>query len=42
MKYAINGIPSMIIVDGDGNLIKENGVDDVKVDCEKAFERWAT
>jgi len=37
MKYAINGIPSLIIVDGDGNLIKENGADDVRVDFEKAF-----
>ena len=37
---SLNGIPYLLIVDNDGKLVKENGVDDVKVDFEKAFEIW--
>ena len=37
---SLSGIPYLLIVDNDGKLVKENGVDDVKVDFEKAYEIW--
>lgn len=39
-KYAVKGIPMLVIIDADGNLITKNGRGDVTGQGDSAFGRW--
>ena len=41
-KFGINGIPTLIIVDTQGNLVKAEGREDVTKDAATALETWNT
>jgi nucleoredoxin len=40
-KYAIRGIPSLVIVDKDGETITANGRADISSEQEEAIAKWA-
>lgn len=40
-KFGVQGIPMLVIVDADGNLITKNGRGDVSSLGSAAFEKWA-
>lgn len=39
-KYAVRGIPALIIIDADGNLITDNGRQAISRHGAKAYETW--
>ena len=39
-KFGINGIPTMVVVDNQGNEVKANGREDVSKDCTSAYAVW--
>jgi len=39
-KYNVRGIPKLVIIDADGNLISENGRGDVTNHGDTTFDRW--
>ncbi len=41
-KYNVSGIPKLVIINADGNLITENGKSDVLTLGMKAYDAWLT
>ena len=39
-KFQVRGIPKLVIIDAEGNLITENGRGDVSRLGSRAFEQW--
>jgi nucleoredoxin len=39
-KYSVRGIPTLVIIDAEGNLITKNGREDVTELGKKALQKW--